>query len=224
MTQAERVCVSGPLAPLKSGFIAELERAGYSEQVAAEHVRLLNHLSQQLAREGGEGQIAPGAFGRLAAARRASGYRHRRTERALVPLAAYLRRVGVALPPPAAPATTPLERLLERYRRYLLGERGLAEETVERCVRTAGQFLRAHALERGELAVGRLTSADVSAYVLAEARRSRRGTAKLMITDLRSLLRFLHVERLTAQSLFAAVPTLAGGRQSGLPSGLAPDS
>src|SRR3954469_24335370 len=123
MSQANRVRVSGPLAPLKSGFMAELERAGYSEQVAAEHVRLLNHLSQQLAREGGEEQIAPDAFSRLAAARRASAYRHRRTERALVPLAAYLRRVGVALPPPAAPPATPLDRLLERYGGYLLGER-----------------------------------------------------------------------------------------------------
>src|SRR4051812_43207761 len=98
MSQAERVRVSGPLEPLKEGFIAELERAGYSEQIAAEHVRLLNHLSRQLAREGIGEKIAPDAFTRLAAARRASGYRHRRTERALIPLVAYLRRVGVAVP------------------------------------------------------------------------------------------------------------------------------
>jgi hypothetical protein len=43
MTRAERVRVSGRLAPLASGFIVELERAGYSEQIAAEHMRLLNH-------------------------------------------------------------------------------------------------------------------------------------------------------------------------------------
>jgi site-specific recombinase XerD len=209
MAQAERVRVSGPLAPLARGFIAELGRAGYSEQIAAEHVRLLNHLSQQLAREGTEGTVAPDAFTRLAAARRASGY---------------LRRVGVASPSPAAPPATPVEQLLERYRSYLVVERGLAEQTVSRCLRTARQFLIAQAGERGELALERLMSADVSAYVLAESRRSTRGKAKLVITELRSLLRFLHIEGVTAQSLVAAVPALAGWRLSELPKGLAPAS
>src|SRR3954463_11450590 len=103
MTQAERVRVSGPLAAHRRGFIAELKRAGYSEQVAAEHLRLLNQLSLQLAGEGVEGEVAPGAFARLAAARRAAGYRQRCTERALIPLAVYLRGVGAAVGAGGAP-------------------------------------------------------------------------------------------------------------------------
>src|SRR3954469_2565556 len=223
MTRAERVRVSGPLAAHRSGFIAELERAGYSEQVAAEHLRLLNQLSLQLAGDGVGGEVAPSAFARLAAARRAAGYRQRCTERALIPLTVYLRPVGVAVAPVAPPASS-LERLLDRYRRYLVAERGLADGTVERCLRTARRFLGAHAGEGGDVDLARLTSADISAYVLAQSRRSSRGHAKLVISELRSLLRFLHVEGLTAESLVAAVPTLAGWRLSGLPKGLEPAS
>src|SRR4051795_13693815 len=174
MTQAERVRVSGPLAAHRSGFIAELERAGYSEQVAAEHLRLLNQLSLQLARDGVQGGVvALGAFARLAAARRAAGYQQRCTERALIPLAVYLGRVGVAVAPVPPPMSS-LERLLDRYHRYLVAERGLADGTVERCLRTARRFLVAHAGVGGELELdlARLTSADISAYVLAQSRRS----------------------------------------------------
>jgi integrase/recombinase XerD len=223
MSQAERVRVLGPLAALKDGFVVELERLGYSEQIAAEHVRLLNHLSQQVEREGLGGKITPDAFTRLAAWRRESGYTHRRTEQALVPLASYLRRLGVAVPPDAAPAS-PTDDLLNSYRVYLRAERGLAEQTVDRCLRTARQFLAAHGRRGGGLRFDRLTSAEVSAFVLAESRRRRRGSAKLVITELRSLLRFLHVQGLTPESLVAAVPALAGWRLSGLPKALPPAS
>jgi integrase/recombinase XerD len=223
MTEAERVRVSGPLAPLKSGFIAELGRLGYSPQVAAEHVRLLDQLSERVATESVEGKIAPDVFARVAAARRAAGYSHRRTERALAPLAGYLRRLGVATAlRPGLPPATPAEELLERYRVYLVSERGLVAQTVDRCLRTARQFLAAHAGGGEELGLKWLTSADVGAYVLAECRRSKRGRAKLVITELRSFLRFLHIYGFAESSLVAAVPSLASWRMSGLPKALEP--
>jgi integrase/recombinase XerD len=42
-----------------------------------------------------------------------------------------------------------------------------------------------------------------------------------MVTALRSLLDFLHVQGLLANSLASAVPTVAGSRLAGLPKGLA---
>src|SRR5438128_3820569 len=127
MTEPEGVRVFGPLAPLKKGFIAELDRLGYSRFTATQHVRLLRHLSEQVAREGVDGGITPEAFTRLAAARRAADYTHQRTERALAPLVNYLRRLGVATAlPEAGPPETFTGELLERYRGYLVGERALA--------------------------------------------------------------------------------------------------
>ena len=223
MTEPHCVGVAGPLAALKCGFIAELDRLGYARGTAAQHVRLLSHLSDLLEGEGLDGgDVTPDLLARFCADRRAAGYTHQRTERALVPLSNYLRRVGVAPPlSPASPAETPTEELLERYRDYLVRERGLTAGTVYRCLRTARRFLDAQT-RGGGLELGSLTAADVSAYVLGECRRNARGRAKLVISELRSLLRFLHVGGLLEVSLVGAVPSLASWRLAGLPRALAP--
>lgn len=223
MTEPRCVGVSGPLAALKPGFIAELDRLGYAPTTAAQHIRLLSHLSDLLDVEGLDGRhVTPDLLARFSADRRAAGYTHQRTERALVPLWNYLRGLGIAPPlPPAGPPQTPTERLVERYRDYLVRERGLAAGTVERCVRTARRFLTAQTRE-GELNLRSLTAADVSAYVLGECRRNARGQAKLVITELRSLLRFLHIGGVLETSLVGAVPSLANWRLSGLPRALEP--
>ena len=49
------------------------------------------------------------------------------------------------------------------------------------------------------------------------------GSAKLIVTALRSLLNFLHLNGEAAESLASAVPSVAGWRLSGLPKGLTPD-
>jgi len=69
-----------------------------------------------------------------------------------------------------------------------------------------------------------LTAAEVSAYVVAACREphGRGGSAKLMVTGLRSLLDFLHVDGVLAESLTAAVPSVAGWRLAGLPRALEP--
>jgi integrase/recombinase XerD len=223
MTEPHCVGVSGPLAPLKPRFIAELDRLGYAPTTAAQHVRLLSHLSDLLEREGLDGRdVTPDLLARFCASRRAAGYTHQRTERALVPLSSYLRGLGVAPPlPPAGSPETPLEALLERYRDYLVRERGLAAGTVDRCLRTARRFLDAQARD-GELELGSLTAAEISGYVLGECRRHAPGQAKLVITELRSLLRFLHIGGLLEVSLVGAVPSLASWRLSGLPRALEP--
>ena len=223
MTEPNRVGVCGPLASLKPGFIAELDRLGYAPSTAAQHVRLLSHLSDLLEGEDLDGRdVTPELLARFSADRRAAGYTHQRTERALVPLASYLRGLGIAPPlPDARPPETPTEELLERYRDYLVRERGLTAGTVDRCLRTAGRFLDAQT-RGGELQLRGLTAAGVSAYVLGECRRNARGTAKLVITELRSLLRFLHIHGLIEVSLVGAVPSLASWRLSGLPRALEP--
>src|SRR4051794_6850118 len=161
MSGPEDARVLGPLAPLKAGFIEELDRLGYSRLTATQHVHLLHHLSQHVASEGVEGKITPDVFARLAAARREAGYTHQRTERALAPLANYLRVLGVATPLPApAPPRNFAEELLERYRGYLVSERSLAESTVYRCVRTARRFFEARGCQSAR-DIGRLSAADV---------------------------------------------------------------
>jgi len=109
--------------------------------------------------------------------------------------------------------------VLERYRCYLVSERGLRAETARGYVERVRPFVVEHVTADGS-ALADLTAADVSAFVLAACRGRSVGSAKLTVTALRSLLRFLHVEGLIDGSLAAAVPAVAGWRLAGLPRAL----
>jgi integrase/recombinase XerD len=211
--------VEGPLAPYAGGFRAELERLGYTPLTAATHVRLMAHLSRWLVREGVEAlELTPAVVDAYFAERRAAGYAGHVTGRALRPLVGYLRRLGVV--PPAVPtaAASPAEWLLARYREYLLVERGLARTTADLNVRMVRPFVagRVHQTDAG-VDLGHLTAGEVAAFVVTQSRQ-RPKSVKRMVTALRSLLGFLHVEGLTGQPL--PVPSPAGWTQAGLPRAL----
>jgi integrase/recombinase XerD len=211
--------VDGPLAPYAGGFRAELERLGYTPLTAATHVRLMAHLSRWLAREGVEAPgLTPAVADAYFAERRAAGYAGHVTGRALRPLAGYLRRLGVIPPPVPAVAVSPAEWLLARYREYLLVERGLAGTTAELNVRMVRPFLagRVHQTDAG-VGLEHLTAGEVAAFVVTQSRQRPRSV-KRMVTALRSLLGFLHVEGLIGQPV--AVPSPAGWTQAGLPKAL----
>ena len=121
MRDPSRVQVSGPLEGYASGFAVELARVGYMRDAVACQLRLMAHVSSWL---GGKGldaaALTAAAMEEFLATRRAAGYTTLRSPRALEPLLAYLRELGV-VPAPVVIAATPAEELLERYRRYLLG-------------------------------------------------------------------------------------------------------
>jgi len=218
------VRVPRPLASYVEGFRTELERLGYTPLSAAVHVQLMAHLSRWLARKGLEGSaLTQATVEEYFAERRAAGYVNLRTSRVLQPLVGYLRRLGVAPPPVAVVPATPVERLLARYRDYLTIKRGLAETTGDLNVRTIRPFIvdRAERMECG-LALERLTAGEVIAFVLAQYRQ-RPQSVKRVVTALRSLLRFLHVEGIISQSLATAVPSMAGWTLTGLPRALEDD-
>jgi integrase/recombinase XerD len=149
--------------------------------------------------------------------RRAEGYAHLRSARALSPLLAHLRGLGVVPTPAAAVLSTPIEAVLERYSVYLFEERGLSSSSVRNYVGVARLFLSDREAAAGALELEGLTTAAVSEFVLGECRRCSVGSAKCMVTRLRSLLRFLYVEGLTERALAAAVPAVASWRLASLP-------
>jgi site-specific recombinase XerD len=210
--------------PHAEGFRAELERLGYTPLSAAVHVQLMAHLSRWLAREGLEGSaLTRATVDRYIAERRARGYVNLRTRRALQPLVGYLRRVGVAPPAEAAVPPTAAERLLARYREYLTVERGLAQTTTDLNARLVRPFLLERAQTReGRLDLEQLTAGEVTAFVLEQCRQ-RPQSIKRIITALRSLLGFLHVEGILGQSLASAVLSAAGWTLTRLPRALEGD-
>jgi integrase/recombinase XerD len=211
-----RVRVSGPLAEHAAGFAGFLAEAGYTPLSAANQVRVLAHLSRWMVGRGVSPEGLTGErLGEFLAARRDAGYTCWLSERGLAPLAAFLRGVGaVPAAEPAAPAGA-AGVLLGRYRAYLEAERGLAASTVRYCTDEARGFLAGR-----EDRLAGLDAAEVSGFVAAQCRRRSTGSAKILVTALRSLLRFLVVEGVVVPGLQDAVPAVAGWRGGGLPKAL----
>lgn len=183
-------------------------------------VRLMAHLSRWLAGEGLPVEaLTPLAVEQFLAARREAGYSVYWTPPALAPLLEYLGRLGV-VGEPAAVVGSPVEELLDRYRCYLLVERGLAASTVMVWTRVLRPFVMTRVAEDGGLDLATLTAAEVASFVLAVAGDGRRGRAATMASAVRSLLRFLHVDGVIADSLTGAVPTVASWQLAALPRGL----
>ncbi|HVO72240.1 MAG TPA: site-specific integrase [Aggregatilineaceae bacterium] len=182
------------------------------------------HLDRWLSRKGLDiAGLTPARVEEYFAERRAGGYVGERTARALRPLMGYLQQLDVLPVFPSPAPATPVNELLARYRRYLIVERGLSENTVELNLRLVGPFLRERADGcAGQLDLPGLTAAEVNAFVVTASRR-RPCSVKRTVTALRSLLVFLHVTGLLDRPRAAAVPSPPGWTQPGLPKALSDD-
>ncbi len=170
MRDPRRVGVIGPLAEYRDGFAAELVGQGYTRECAARQLKLMAHLSRWLESRGlGSGDLTPERAEDFLGVRRAEGY-ILFSERALRPLLAYLRGLGVVGDPQPA-ACTPAGRLVEDYRRWLVSERGLADATVAAYLRTAELFL-CRREQRGGLHLEGLTAGEVRGFVVEQCRCS----------------------------------------------------
>jgi integrase/recombinase XerD len=221
MGDPSRARVTGPLEQYAPGFVAELARLGYTPGSASCQMFVVAHLSRWLASEGLDaGGLTPQVAGRFLAARRAAGYVMYLSPKALAPLLGYLRGLGVAPPAPPVPAS-PAGLLLARYQRYLVTERGLGAATARDYASKVRPFVAGRE-KAGGLDLDTLTAAEVTGFVLAACPGKPKGTAKLTVTALRSLLGFLHVEGLIGEPLGEAVPAVASWRLAGLPAALGP--
>lgn len=208
----------GPLAQFADGYRDELARLGFTMNSVVTHVVLMGQLNRWMTQAGlGVDALDPARIDEFFDGCRAGGQTRVPTARVLAPLLAHLRAVGVLDPPQAGPRT-PLEELLERFERHLVEARGLAPTTVVGHVATARRFLseRASATE-DDTGVEGLSGAVVTTFLLRESERLTVGSAKNRVTGLRSLLRFLRLGGMVSTDLAAAVPPVAGWRDTGLP-------
>jgi len=211
------------LEPYADGLRGELERLGYTPLSAAGHVRLVAHLSRWMI-DGGLSisALTPATVDAYFAERRAAGYYNALTARSLRPLLDYLQELEVVAAPGPATPTTPCDWLLGCYRDYLLAERGLAASTVELNVRMVRPFLVDRVRPDGQLDLHRLSAGEVGAFVVAQSRKRPRSVGRI-VTALRSLLGFLHVDGVIDRPLAAAVPSVAGWSLASLPKALGSD-
>jgi integrase/recombinase XerD len=218
MSNPSRVKVCGPLEAFAHGFGIYLSRLGYRPISTAFQLQLMAHLSRWLAVVGLDASaLTPTTVEKFFVTRRSAGYTNYCSVKALSPLLGYLSALGAT--PPAPPAVlTPVEELLERYRNYLTRDRGINRSTARGYVDMVRPFLAVQATP--DLDLQGLTPGDVTGFVLAQCPQRSCGSAKLLVTALRSLLRFLHGDGALPRPLSDAVPSVAGWKLAGLPKAL----
>jgi len=210
--------VTGPLAEYADGFRATLVAQGYVQESATCQLQLMAEVSDWLSEQelGPSELLSSVRVDELLQDRRAKGTKTFLSRRALVPLTSCLMSQGVVLATSAL-TSSPTEVLLEEYSRVLLDERGLSKGTVANYLRAARLFLSecCH-LDDGE-DLHQLAARQVSDFVVEQCRQRHTGSAQVLVTGLRSLLRFLFTARYTSQQLSGAILTPSGFSGASLP-------
>lgn len=211
--------MEGPMAPWASGMAERLKTLGYAPYTTARQMELVAELSGFLQRRGLRvGEIDPEVMKEFLGSSRTKRWSRRPTPKRLAWLVRYLREVGMVPTPVPPPPESRDEVLLERYRPYLLAERGLAPKTAAEYVRTARLFLA----EQSGRELQCLGVADVSKFMTCQCQLLSSRSAERVASGLRSFLRFAVLEGLIATPLAGAVPSAPRWSGAALPRALAP--
>ncbi len=214
MSTPSVVRVPGPLTEHVPGFEAHLVDRGYANRTVMAHLQGMVRLSQWLERRRVTPQdLDAQVIGRFVAGIDPRG--RRRVSCTSFLLLDYLRSAG-AVPEPVPLVPSPLEDLLNAYRRWLVEERSLAPLTVQNYLRTAERFCQETcAGERDRLPA--LEVSDVSGFVLRSARTRSARTVNEVVVNLRSWLKFLYGHGVITTPLAGATPWMARGTMAMLP-------
>jgi site-specific recombinase XerD len=120
--------------------------------------------------------------------------------------------------PAPAPKTddSSLRRLEHAFAQYLTQERGLAQATLTSYLLIARLFV-SERFGAGPFYLAELRADDITGYVLRHAHDHSSAYAKVMVTALRALFRFLYLRGEIANDLAACVPAVANWRLTSLP-------
>jgi integrase len=205
----------GRMGRFIEGYRAWLAGLGYSPGTVINMLAMAGDLGRWMdARDVAASDLDRVAVAEFRDAMRTAGMRNVPGAHGLDRLLQYLEHEGV-LAASTVPAT-PVEELVQRYRRWLVGDRGLVEATVERYVKLARLFLTQRSTESVH-SVENLTGTDIVAFLLQESDRLSVGSVKGRVAELRSLLKFLYLQGLTPRPLATVVPPVAGWRDTGVP-------
>lgn len=216
--------VEGPLESFRDGVQEALRASGYSQDRAAQLVRLMAHLSRWLHEHGlSSEELTDEVVEQFFAAWHV---RHTwcRSSRSLAPVLAYLHAVGAVPAMDVARSTRSAEAVvLDDFRHYLSHQRGLSATTVEAYARYAADCIRGWWPD-GHIAIAELDAGDVISVVRSAMERRRPPSLRCMVTALRSLLRFFHARGMTSRSLVQAVPAMAAWPRTALSSTITADA
>jgi site-specific recombinase XerD len=135
-------------------------------------------------------------------------------------LISILREIGVLKTEPPQPST-PVQECVNEYRQYLIRQRGLSGASLPNYLSFVEQFLGGRSAGR-ELCLTELCASDVTTFVKSHAAKLSPGRAKLLVTVLRSFLRYLLHQGKISVDLVPCVLPVASWSFSAIPKSLPP--
>jgi site-specific recombinase XerD len=213
----------GPLGTHLNGFAEALFEQGYAATTTKQKLLLISEMSHWLQRrrltveDVSDSKVE--TFGRY---RKRKACLRRGDILTLRQFLNFLRQAGLI--PTLVPEIedSPVQRIEKNYAHYLSQERGLSQLTLDNYLPIVRQFLTWQ-FGDGEVILGKLSPQHISGFILRYAHKLSPGRAQLMVTVLRSFLRFLHQEGQIDTNLATAVPTVAKWRFTELPKFLKPE-
>jgi hypothetical protein len=178
---------SGPLASPLEAYARRLREDGYAVHSGFVQLRLLGCFNRWLDRKGLTSEDVDAAIIEQYLRGRTQSRKLRRGDSAaLFRMLAMLRPDGTGI---AAPPPKPVEVALGHFPQYLRQERS-SEATVINYTPVARSFLLERFL-KGALHFQQITAADITAFVQRQASLVTSKRAPLVVTALRSFLRYL---------------------------------
>ena len=214
----------GPLFPYIESYAALVRDQGYDPDTIRLQLRLIRRLDRWLrdkrsgcTRIGDLNESVIAQFFRRALKRRWSNPSHPATLRRLLSM---LRGIGAIPSNGEAMPRNPAQRLVDEYRRHLLDQQALSEETVACYRRCVAAFL-SERFGEGSIELSQLRASDITKYVQRRAIGRSQSMANILVCSLRSFFRYLRYTGQVDADLATVVPNVACWSQSGLPKHLA---
>ena len=222
MAGGKRSCI-GPLAFHVEGFAAFLGGEGYTPRTVNDKCRVVADLSRWLDRcKPVQGALDEEQLNHFHVTRRRRGDVRRGEVATGQLLLRYLRGLDCIPTLPPKVDRTPLDDLTQAFGRFLSSERGLSPASLINYLPIARSFL----IDRfgsEALQLDDLQPVDIHRFIVRHAQMGSRRRAQLMVSGLRSFLRFLQQRGAIATDLAGAVPGVANWRLSHLPKSLPPE-
>jgi site-specific recombinase XerD len=204
----------GPLASYLDAYLKHIEHQGFLPSSVPMQMYGIARFSNWLqARQLGVQQVDEATIERFL--KRDPGTVHSSESAPLRRLLGILREMGLAPVKPPEPRNCQ-QRFVDEYRRYLLQERGLAKTSLVNYVPFAEQLL-SDRFGQSAMDLAELTAQDVTKFLQDHARQLSPGRAKLLVSALRSFLRYLRHHGEISIDLAGCVPPVAAWSFSTVP-------
>ena len=219
---------SRPLGQLDShveSFIVHLRAAGYAESTVSKKRSVMASFVRWVARKRLEFPDLNESHGAAFAKRSPRKSKaHVRFESAVLRLFfGYLRLATGTSSPAAAIESSPAGELHRRYVDHLRNQRGLAENSIRVYSPYIHDFLTELEARFGTLFPSRLDAPTVQEFLMNRIQDRSSEYTRLLVTSLRSFLRFLHLCGETEIDLSVGVPAVRTWRQATVPAFLSTD-